>query len=325
LRAMAAVALHALLQMLLLATGQASDEWLYAEPGETIANSEVQARWGEVSPTCSYGSEQSPIDITTAEAPAKASLPPINFSVHAAIDHLQNTGHGYQVFETSPYSSIYQTGQGQVDLIYTNETKGTTTIGGDVYNFYQFHFHTPSENTIDGEQYDMEVHAVHQLNDPALVGTNYDLMVLAWLFRVGPECNEWLDQFWYQFPLEQGEVEFDGNLTIDTDALKDALLTNAGYYYWHGSLTTPDCTEGVRWYLMKHTLKVCQAQVDYLKQGLLTTKEVPLNNRLAQPLNARIVVQTPPCRPCPAPDSQRRRELLFASNAEPPPCCPPSA
>eukprot|EP00965_Chrysotila_dentata_P099714 3295325-Pleurochrysis_carterae.AAC.11 len=58
LRAMAAVALHALLQMLLLATGQASDEWLYAEPGETIANSEVQARWGEVSPTCSYGSEQ---------------------------------------------------------------------------------------------------------------------------------------------------------------------------------------------------------------------------------------------------------------------------
>ena len=77
------------------------------------------------------------------------------------------------------------------------------------------------------------------------------------------------------------------------DAMMRPLLSS-GYWHWTGSLTTPPCTEGVDWNLMKGRLPVCQRQVDQLKSALANTQEgVDINNRATQPLHHRVVTEVP--------------------------------
>jgi carbonic anhydrase len=160
-------------------------------------------------------------------------------------------------------------------------------INGAQYNFYQVHWHTPSENTIDGTEFPLEAHFVHQLDDPALVGGYHRLAVIGLLYELG-ECNTFLDYFWDRFPRNKGTEEYDGE-ALDFNAKLSAALAE-GYYHWFGSLTTPPCTEGVSWNLLKARQTVCQRQVDVLKAALAATQHgLDFNNRVPQPLNHRVV------------------------------------
>merc|ERR1719506_1701796 len=160
-------------------------------------------------------------------------------------------------------------------------------INGAKYNFYQVHWHTPSENTVDGVEYPLEAHFVHQLaDDPdagSVVGTLHRLAVLGLLYEYG-ECNTFLDYFWDSFPEKKGTAEYEGQ-ALDFNTKLAAALAE-GYYHWYGSLTTPPCTEGVNWNLLKKTQTVCQRQVDKLKAALYGTE---FNNRVPMPLNHRVV------------------------------------
>jgi carbonic anhydrase len=37
---------------------------------------------------------------------------------------------------------------------------------------------------------------------------------------------------------------------------------NLAYFHYHGSLTTPPCTETVSWFVMEETIKVSRKQID---------------------------------------------------------------
>lgn len=173
----------------------------------------------------------------------------------------------------------------------TGQYKGYSIIGNATYNFYQLHWHTPSENTIDGEHFAMEAHFVHQLNDSNLVGTTRHVGVISVMYSMSSTCNKELDLFWSQMPVSSGLASFE--LPIDFQAMLDPLLS-AGYYSWMGSLTTPPCTEGVSWNLVKLPSTVCERQVRRLRRALATTQEgVDVNNRVVQQLNGRVVFSTP--------------------------------
>merc|ERR1719311_1360718 len=173
-------------------------------------------------------------------------------------------------------------------------------INGTKYNFYQVHWHTPSENTVDGVEYPLEAHFVHQLADGpegagagpsgSVVGGLHRLAVIGLLYEYG-ECNTFLDYFWDSFPEKKGTAEYEGE-ALDFNAKLVAALAE-GYYHWYGSLTTPPCTEGVNWNLLKRTQSVCQRQVDKLKAMLGATQDgLEFNNRVPQPLNNRVVVSS---------------------------------
>jgi carbonic anhydrase len=58
------------------------------------------------------------------------------------------------------------------------------------------------------------------------------------------------------------------------------------YYRFSGSLTTPPCSEGVNWLVLKHPVNASQTQIEQLHAAMGHD-----NARPVQPLNARIIVQ----------------------------------
>ncbi|MEJ7139569.1 carbonic anhydrase [Amphibiibacter pelophylacis] len=209
--------------------------------------------WAEISPefgSCN-GKNQSPINLTRF---VDAKLAPLNPVYQAGGQSIINNGHTVQI-NYAPGSFI--------------------TVDGDRYELKQFHFHEPSENHIDGKAYPLEMHLVH-------ADSKGNLAVIAVMFEEGAE-NPALDAFWNQLPMEEGPVQaLKAPVNVAT-----LLPTNPGYYRYNGSLTTPPCSEGVRWLVMKTPLTASKAQLAAFAHAM---KDSP-DNRPLQPLNARSVLR----------------------------------
>ena len=151
-----------------------------------------------------------------------------------------------------------------------------------LYGLLQFHFHAPSEHQVNGQLADAELHLVHRngLLDNAVVGV---------LLRVGAPVNAEIEQILFDAPLAEGDVELDGRFINATDVLPKSKR----YYTYSGSLTTPPCSEGVRWFILKEPVFVSQAAIDRLHQvitGFPDYGGFPNNNRPVRPLNGRAIL-----------------------------------
>jgi len=209
------------------------------------------SQWSELKPefeTCRAGKRQSPIDIAATE---KADLPAINFKYQVSPLRIVNNGHTIQV-NVPPGSTI--------------------TIADHTYALQQFHFHTPSEEAIRGKHHALVAHFVHKDADGKLA-------VVALLFDAG-KANAVLAPVLEKMPRQEGpEATFEGT-SLDPAKL---LPAKRGYYEFEGSLTTPPCSEGVRWFVLKQPATLSQQQLDTFR------KLYPRNARPTQPLNGRIV------------------------------------
>ncbi len=202
--------------------------------------------------TCGVGKRQSPIDIEHATAKA---LPAIAFAYQPIALKVTDTGHGFQV-NAAPGS-------------------GGITVGGDHYELMQFHFHRPSEEAIHGHHYAMVAHLVHRNVDG-------DLAVVAVLMHQGA-ANAFLKPVFDHFPASGTPESSVAGATLN---LGEFLPAQRGYYTFEGSLTTPPCTEHVRWFVLKSPVEVSAEQVRQF------AARYPHNARPVQPLNDRTVAQT---------------------------------
>ena len=211
------------------------------------------AEWGELDPafaTCQLGKLQSPIDIRGAKA---ADLPAIKFDYKPSPLKVIDNGHSIQV--------NYATGS-------------SIDVGGTRYELVQFHFHKPSEEKIDGKAHAMVAHLVHK-------GADGKLAVVAVLLDDGG-TNSTIDTIWKNLPQEKGK-EVAVNATVDAATL---LPADHGYYTFQGSLTTPPCSEDVRWFVLKTPLKIAGSEITAFG------KIYPMNARPSQPLNGRTLEAT---------------------------------
>jgi len=208
--------------------------------------------WAKLSPdfAACAGKNQSPINLTGF---IEAQLKPIAFSYKAGSTEILNNGHTVQV-NAAAGSSI------QVD--------------GVQFELKQFHFHAPSENLIKGKSYPLEAHLVH-------ADTNGNLAVVAVMFNEG-KASQALEKAWAQMPKKAGEKV---SLAAKLSAL-EILPKKRDYYRFNGSLTTPPCSEGVRWLVMKHPLTASKAQIEEFAHVMHHP-----NNRPVQAANARPVLQ----------------------------------
>ena len=120
----------------------------------------------------------------------------------------------------------------------------------------------------------MEAHLVHADKEG-------NLAVVALMFEEGAE-NRALAKIWPLIPKNAGEK----TALPSPFAVAQLLPRNKGYYRFNGSLTTPPCTEGVRWLVMKKTVPASQEQVKAFSLAMRHP-----NNRPVQPVNARSVLK----------------------------------
>ena len=257
--------------------------WVYSFNGKGGASAaDQQSTWPI---ECTAGERQSPIDIqsTTAE-PAPELNGALEVHIRRHVPLLYNTGVYFELDKQAPEHMVRRSGDPTAHAASQSRGKGWSRILNESYRFYQVHWHTPSENRVDGKEFALEAHFVHQLDDARLVGTNERIGVVAILYELG-ECSVELDQFWARLPMAPGDAPFDEQ--VDVGSWIERVLPG-GYYSWSGSLTTPPCTEGVVWNLLRTPLTVCQRQVDRLKMSLVGMRDgVGVNNRVVQPLHGR--------------------------------------
>jgi carbonic anhydrase len=211
--------------------------------------------WGSEDPsfaTCGIGKHQSPIDI---EKTVVKDLPPLEFDYKEVALKVTDTGHSFQV----------------------NAAKGSggLKIGEDYYDLLQVHFHEPSEERVHEKQYSMVAHLVHK-------NARGELAVVAVLIRAG-KANEFLAPIFDNFPATGATESVVAGKTINMSTL---LPEHHGYYTFTGSLTTPPCTENVRWFVLKTPVEASEAQLKAFGAHYAH------NNRPVQPLNARVIEET---------------------------------
>ena len=209
------------------------------------------SKWGSLEKeysACARGHLQSPIDIHDDVAKA-ANLPAINFDYKPAPLRIIDNGHSIQI-NYAPGSFI--------------------TVGDKRYELKQFHFHKPSEEKINGKAYPMVAHLVHQ-------DAQEHLAVVAVLLTTGGS-NPLIKTAFDNLPKEKEHENAVENATINA---ADLLPKNRGYYTFSGSLTTPPCSEGVTWFVLKHPTSVSAEQVATFG------KSYPMNARPVQPLHGR--------------------------------------
>jgi len=231
-----------------------AQEHAHAAPHWSYAGSTGPKHWGDLESdysTCKTGTVQSPIDIHKAE---HATLPPLTFDYHAVPLTIVNNGHTIQV-NYGPGSFV--------------------RVDGREYQLVQFHFHHPSEEKIDGHAYDMVAHLVHKDGEGHLA-------VVAVLLTKG-QASSLVQELWDHLPKEVGKEETVPGLEVNA---ADLLPKDLGYYAFDGSLTTPPCTEGVRWMVLREPRELSPSEV-------ATFDKLYHNNaRPTQPSNGRTVKES---------------------------------
>jgi carbonic anhydrase len=209
--------------------------------------------WAQLQPefsTCATGKRQSPVHIRDADSfpgPAEALL----FDYRASGGSVVNNGHTVQV-----------------DPMGHN----TLRVRGSVYQLVQFHFHHPAEERVNDKGFAMVAHLVHK-NEAG------QLAVVAVLIDPGAP-NPLMEQVWTHMPLD---VNDRVGLPADLIDVNQMLPADQRYYQFFGSLTTPPCTEGVLWLVMKQPMTASQEQID------LFAHIYPMNARPSQALNGRLI------------------------------------
>ncbi len=225
------------------------------------AGDDGPTNWASLTPVyalCGEGKNQSPVNIVKSDVAGgktwkldyKTTSLKIAHTEH--MDDIIDNGHTIQI---------------------TVDEGSTFTFGDKSYSLKQFHFHTPSEHTIDGKHAPMEMHLVHQGADGALA-------VVGVLFQEGATPNPNFDKIITNLPTAKGDSKHitDANLELNVH-----LPANNYAYHYVGSLTTPPCSEGVQWLVLRDPVQLSKEQIEAF------SSRIGPNNRPTQQVNDRII------------------------------------
>lgn len=209
--------------------------------------------WARLAPEyalCGTGQRQSPIDITDG---IKVALDAVQFEYHPSAFRVLDNGHTVLV-NVAPGNAI--------------------EVMGKRYELVQFHFHRPSEERIDGKPFDMVVHLLHKSADGKLA-------MVAVLLESG-SAQPVVQSVWNNLPLEKGD-EVAAKGPIDPSGL---LPEDRRYYTYMGSLSSPPCSEGVLWMVMKTPVHISPEQLQ------IFARLYPMNARPVQALHGRLIKES---------------------------------
>jgi carbonic anhydrase len=187
--------------------------------------------WGRLDPAyqaCSKGKEQSPIDIRGAHL--NKTLQPIEFHYMSGPVSIENDGRRI--------------------IVHVNPG-GYIVASGVRYDLQQFEFHHPSESAVNGKLTDLDVELLHKSAD----GKMAVIEVRMAMDRGSP--NAVLATLWSHLPKKPGTTEKIAEM-VNAGGF---LPADRGYWTYMGSLSTPPCTEGVRWFVFETEISLSLDQV----------------------------------------------------------------
>jgi len=202
--------------------------------------------WGKEFPTCAKGKTQAPLNIQGPFAKGQYQLAPDYKSGDLT---LLNNGHTIQVTGTSG---------------------SKLRVDSKPYDLLQFHFHRPSEEQFDGKPFAMNIHFVHK-NEAG------DIVVIGVMVKEGNE-NPGIRTLWNHMPLKEGPAVSPEGVKFNPANL---LPREREFYTYKGSLTTPPCTEPIRFFILKTPINMSREQIAQFP--------FKLNARPVQPLNGRVI------------------------------------
>ncbi len=211
------------------------------------------AAWGKLSPSwskCDGGTRQSPIDIRES---FKVNLEIIRFD-----------------YKPSRYSVIDNGHTIQVNI----DGGNSISVMGRTYELVQFHFHRPAEERINGKGFEMVAHLVHKDMDGKLA-------VVAVMIERG-KSQDVIQTVWNNLPLEKNDALAIAN-PLDVNQM---LPARREYYTYMGSLTTPPCSEGVLWLVMKEPVQASAEQL------AVFARLYPFNARPIQNTSNRMIKES---------------------------------
>jgi carbonic anhydrase len=187
--------------------------------------------WGKLDPTyraCGQGHEQSPIDVHGAHL--NKALAPLEFHYVSGPVTVENTG----------------------NLIVVHVNPGGYLIAGGVrYGLETVEFHSPSETPVHGKLTDMDVELTHR-------SANGKIAIVEVRFAMDRgDPNAAMATLWGHLPTKAGASEKVSEF-VNAGGF---LPGDRGYWTYTGSLTTPPCAEGVRWFVMEQDLSISREQL----------------------------------------------------------------
>ncbi len=202
--------------------------------------------WGDNFPVCGKGKKQSPLNIV---GPFEKSKETLTVDYKEGPLKIVNNGHTIQV---------------------NVEPGSTLTIGKESFDLLQFHFHRPSEEQVDGKNAAMVAHFVHKSKEGKLA-------VIGVMLNEGKDSAA-IKTLWANLPPKVMEEYLPAKVTFNPGSM---LPKELAFYNYEGSLTTPPCTEGVQFYILKSPMELSKQQVAKFP--------FKLNARPVQSLNGRII------------------------------------
>ncbi|MEZ5653276.1 MAG: carbonic anhydrase family protein [Burkholderiaceae bacterium] len=191
--------------------------------------------------------------------------------------------------EPAPLDLRYRPGRFHViddgrTLIVSLDGASTMVADGQRLRLKRIRFHRPGEHLVDGVRPDMSAHLIHENEVGRIVAISVPLMIdrSEGADDTGKQGNPVFQQVLNNIPLDPEGVQ-RGMDRLDPSGL---LPSDHGRFVYDGSLTTPPCTEGVRWLVMRHPVIIARRQYEVFE------KLLPASARPLQALNGRRVKGT---------------------------------
>lgn len=227
--------------------------------------------WSSSYPICSTGLYQSPIDISAVDVRFQGQD---SFIARTAWHPLS----GLRVANTARSIGVYNEDMGYVMQIGSNGLP-------QYYQLTQFNLHMPSQHSLNGRQYAAELVVLHKNQLAAGQLDNQDALAASFFFNVGTNRSLLLDQLLHQAPVLPGQWQ---QADTPIDLLRSlGPVVDGNFYRYNGSLTTPPCSQTVKWYVFETALNMTLDQWVAFKAMFPN----PSNNRPSKPLNGRVIVK----------------------------------
>ena len=201
---------------------------------------EASFNWGKISPEyalCQTGTQQSPIALSLNNGLALNHIPTFNYN-GSIPGNFYNWGYG-PAFTLARDENIPDEDFDWTSLPSFTYDNVTNYLTG-------WHIHAPADHSVGGDRSKAELHLVH------VDATGHEAAVMAIRLDPGNSNSTFFNQLPAMIGFDQMDVETPTEM--DLMPLLDSVLFFNEFWTYQGSLTSPPCTEGIRWFVARQIL-----------------------------------------------------------------------